>query len=153
MTPLQWPDFYQRPAPTPISWFAQLWHGSCHQCSQVTEHLKRELIARSRPDALVWGEDPLRIRMGLLACKHIQRNYEWPNDHFVPEDPFDILILLPWDDLEIVELVMALEADLDMTIADSEVEAWVGTRLGNVVDRLLALDKARMRPSSESEAR
>ncbi len=36
------------------------------------------------------------------ACKHLQRNYEWPNDHCVPEDPFDILILLPWDDLEIV---------------------------------------------------
>jgi len=85
----------------------------------------------------------MRIRMGIVVCKKIQETYEWPNDHFLPEDPFDILMLMPWDDLEIVELVMALEEDLEIDIPNPEVEAWFGATLSTVVDRLMALEQRR----------
>lgn len=140
MTPLEWPDFVQQPAPA--SWFKRhftCWNNYWNNLHQATAHLNRQLLARPRPDPLVWGEDPLRIKMGLLVCKRIQTNYAWPNDHFLPEDPFKTITLLPWDDLDIVELVMALEEELDIVIVDAEAMSWDELTLGNVVDRLLAI--------------
>ena len=139
MMPLQWPEFYLQPVQ--MSWLKRLWHKSDYL--QVMEYLQRQLLTRSRPDLRIWGEDPMRIRMGIVVCKKIQETYEWPNDHFLPEDPFDILMLMPWDDLEIAELVMGLEEDLEIDIPNPEVEAWFGATLSTVVDRLMALEQRR----------
>ncbi|MCW3097797.1 MAG: hypothetical protein JWL77_3415 [Chthonomonadaceae bacterium] len=75
-------------------------------------------------------------------CKRIQEEYEWRNDHFLPGDPFDIVFLMPWDDLEIVEVIMECEDHLGIEIKNEDALAWSGTMLGNVVDTLLAKCKA-----------
>jgi acyl carrier protein len=143
MTPLTWPDLL--PQPEPGSWVQQLFTSGSYYSNlrKATEHVTKELLARSKPDPLLWGDDPRRIQIGALVCKCIQENYFWPNDHFLPEDPFDIACLLPWDDLDIVELVMSFEEVLDLTIDDAEVESWFGATLSTVVARLQALEKRR----------
>lgn len=134
MKPLQWPPlFYQ---PVQLSWFQRLFAPD-DRYRQVTEQLKRELKARPRPEPPTWGADPERVRIALLLCKKTQETYDWPNDHFIPEDPFEIIALLPWDDLDVVELAMALEEDLTIDIENFEVETWASITLGEVVDQLL----------------
>jgi acyl carrier protein len=145
MMPLQWPPFFQQPVHA--SWFKQLFT-SQDNYTQVMEHLKREIRARPRPDPRIWGDDPHRILMGLLLCKKIQGVHEWPNDQFLPEDPFVIVMLIPWDDLEIMELALDLEEELGFDIPNAEVVSWVGTTLSGVVDRLMAMEKVRTPQSS-----
>lgn len=137
MTPLQWPTFFQRPDRS--SWIKQLFMPD-RNYAQVTEHLKRQLLTRSHPDPMVWGEDPKRSEIASVVCKRIQEEYSWPNDHFLPNDPCDIVFLTPWDDLESVELAMQLEEDLGIHLEDAEVASWGGT-LSNVVDMLFAKHK------------
>jgi hypothetical protein len=134
MKSLEWPgDFYE---PVPSSWLKRFLD-PYPNFVPVKEALDRQLRERSRPDPGVWGDDPLRVRTALAACKLIQENYQWPNDHFLPADPFDIVCLIPWDDLDIVELVMSLEEHLGVTLDDAKALSWEGTTLDGVVDTLL----------------
>jgi acyl carrier protein len=134
MKSLAWPDAFYQPAPssrlkrffTPYANFAQ-----------VKEALDQQLRERPRPDPHLWGDDPVRVKTGSLLCKLIEETYQWPNDHFLPDDPFDIACLLPWDDLDIVELTMSLEENLDRTIEDAKVLSWAGASLRGVVESLL----------------
>jgi len=135
MRPLHWPIGY--PLPAEASWWERLTN-PYKNYSQVKRALDKQLEARLRPDPSVWGDDPLRVKIGLIVCRRVQQEYEWRNDHFLPDDPFEMVFLIPWDDLVIVELVMELEDDLDIKIENEVAEAWSGRTLGDVVDSLLA---------------
>lgn len=160
MTPLQWPAYFRRPlhgkpdAAERTSWVARLIQQFTEPSDydRVRQDIGEVLSARPRPDPGVWGTDPARIRTGLTLCRKIQEEYEWPNDHFIPEDPFDIAMLIPWDDLEIVELMLALEESLQFPITNEEANLWVGSTLGSVTDHLLTLQHKHALSTSQRPA-
>src|SRR5438093_13788719 len=71
------------------------------QWAPTVEEIKEQLLGREIPTASTWGVDPLRVSIGNRIGRLIQEEYEWPNDHFIPDDPLDVVFLMPWDDLEI----------------------------------------------------
>ena len=83
------------------------------------------------------GDNPKRLEMARYLCLLIKEKYDWPNDHFIPNDPFDIVFQIPWDDLDIIEVIMRCEEDLEIEIKDEEAQEWGGA-LGDIVDFLVA---------------
>jgi hypothetical protein len=137
--PLHWPTGF--PLPAQSSWLDRLFN-PYKSYTEVKKVLDAQLQARPRPDPSVWGDDPLRVRIGLLVCTRLLEEYEWRNDHFIPGDPFDIAFMIPWVDLEVGEVIMDLEGDLGIKIENEVAEAWSGRTLGYVVDTLLATCQA-----------
>jgi hypothetical protein len=39
-----------------------------------------------------WGPDPTRKRLAACMCALIQREFNWDNAHFLPDDPLDLLL-------------------------------------------------------------
>ena len=144
MEPLHWPDFYQSEADEPQSFWKRLpfigWLFSSSDYEAVINSVKEQLLARPKPSPGMWGDDLSRVKMARYLCSTVKEEYEWPNDHFIPDDPFEIVFQMPWDDLKIVEFVMRVEEDLDVNVPDEEAEMWGGT-LGNIVDYLVAKQK------------
>ncbi|RYG75021.1 hypothetical protein EON80_02020 [bacterium] len=145
MAPLHWPESYQPTPREPRSFWERLpLIGEWFEASdypEVVPTLMGQLAARPKPDPTIWGDDPVRVEMALYLCNVVQQAYGWPNDHFLPEDPFEIVFLEPWDDLEIIECAMQVEEDLGLDLPDETVKEWGGT-LGNVVDSLVAIQKS-----------
>lgn len=102
----------------------------------IIDNINDQLSARPKPDVTIWGKDLTRQKLAQYMCSTIKAEYKWLNDHFMPGDPLEILLQLPWDDLKIVEFVMQIEEDLEIEIKDEEVEAWDGT-LADIVDFLI----------------
>ncbi len=98
------------------------WLFSSSDYEPVINSVKEQLLARPKPDPNIWGNNSVRQEMGQYLCATLKEEYEWPNDHFIPEDPFDIAFQIPWDDLQIVEFVMRVEEDLEFEVKDEEAE-------------------------------
>ena len=47
-----------------------------------------------------------------------------------------VVMLMPWDDLDIVEFVMQLEEDFKIELPDDDTEKW--RTLGDIVDSVIA---------------
>ncbi|HEY3328709.1 MAG TPA: hypothetical protein VGK19_01705 [Capsulimonadaceae bacterium] len=62
-------------------------------------------------------------------------NQQLPNDHFLPDDEFGVFFFS--DDLVSVELIMAIEELLGISIETDEVEEWFSWPLVNVIDQIL----------------
>jgi acyl carrier protein len=139
--PLRWPEFYQARSEESKTFWQRLpligWLFASSDYEAVAKSIKEQLLARPKPDPHLWGDDPQHVQMAQYLCRVIQEEYEWPNDHFVPDDPCEIVFLLPWDDLEIVELVMRIEEELGFEVPDDEAEKWSGV-LDDVVSFLVA---------------
>lgn len=155
MTPLNWPDSIVLPPPEPLpppreerSWLQKLWDlfplqlprsydpNYCRAVDYIEEHL----LARERPDPSRWGDDPLRVKVGQRVCKLIQQEYHWwPNDHFLPDDPLDLVFLRPWDyDMLTDEMALALRDDFGISEDDATTMIWAAKTLGDMVDMLIA---------------
>jgi acyl carrier protein len=137
--PLQWPDFYT-PTERKSVWqrlplIGWMFSAGLPGYTEVVEDLRQQIRERPEVDSARWGDDPLYQRVGQAVCKITREQYEWPNERFLPDDPVEIVFLMPWDDLEIVEVVMQLEEELGISIEDDEAETWGGT-LGDFVERL-----------------
>jgi acyl carrier protein len=144
IAPLTWPPGFQ---PTAMRSWRWLFRGS-NEYRNVVEDISRKLLARQQPLPTCWGDDPLRAEIGILVCKRVRDLYHWPTDRFVPDDSIDVALLMPWDDLDIVELVMQLEEDFDIEVPDAEASTW--KTLGDVVDTLAAKRRARISSDSMS---
>jgi hypothetical protein len=131
-TPLQWPNDFQPSAKR--SWFGLLFAGKRAHRS-VVDCISQQLLARAQPASECWGGDPLRVQVAQVVCKRAKELYAWPNDHFIPGDPVDIVFLMPWDDLDIVEFVMQMEGDFGIDIDDTEANTW--RTLRDVVDTVV----------------
>ncbi len=130
MTPLHWPDDFDPGRDV----------GPCGgPPSSIEAAISNQLSMRSEPSADRWGSDPARASIGRALCAAIQHEYRWPNARFIPADPVDVALLMPWDDLNIVEIVMDLEERLHFEIHDSIPEGWPGRCLRNVVESLVHL--------------
>lgn len=130
MEPLHWPESF---SVSHKPWYKMLFTAD-KQYKPTIDYVKRQLIERDKPDPAWWGNDPVRFKVAKQVCHRIQERYEWPNDHFIPEDPFDVLFLTPWDDLEVNEVILELEDDFRVHLSDAEVADWQGKTLAAVVD-------------------
>ena len=151
MTPLKWPDSFVPPPPEPPrtpgaqSWLRMLWDLFLLRLPMwypgydtVVPYIEEQLLARGPSDPSRWGDDPLRVRIGQLACKLIQKEYDWPSDNFLPDDPLDVVLRFPWDDLEWVKTAMRLSTELSIGTHDAMRIAREATTLGDMVDMLAA---------------
>ena len=68
----------------------------------------------------------------------ILKTYPWRSDLFIPNDPFQIVFLMPWDDLEIFEVVMELEEKLNIHISDEDMEKNIPKTLCAFVDFIVS---------------
>ncbi len=139
MEPLHWPDQLQQHAQKPPLWHRLPLVGLYKppNFSRAIEPVAEQLKTRQPPPPEVWGDDPARVNVAHYLCSAAQKRYQWPNDHFIPEDPFDVVFQIPFDDLEIVEMVLRFEEELKITISDEEAQQWADKTLGEVVDFLL----------------
>ena len=133
--PLHWPEGFAHRGELPKrSYFSKR---SSMETAAI-ENVKQQLLSRERPNAFRWGNDGDRIRVGQLICKIVKEEYKWPNDYFVPLDPVDIVLLVPWDDLEYVEVFMALERELGIELENQAMFDVCGKSLGDFVDLVVA---------------
>lgn len=135
MQPLQWLD-NRKPEASFLDWIPFLaWFSPLHmRRALVVEDVRRQLLQREAPDPSVWGSDPLRLQTARYLCRRIREQYAYPNDHFLPQDPVEILFQMPWDDLEMVELLLQIEKDHGIAVSDEELSRW--RTLGDVVESL-----------------
>ena len=151
ISPLRWPDFYLEaisatPAKkTPVlhfieNLFSNLFATFPH-ASRVEDHLNAILALRAPHRAtieLMWETSPQTKKVAKLVRKIILETYPWRSDLFIPNDPFSIVFLMPWDDLEISEVIMELEEKLVIHITDEEMEKTIPKTLGAFVDFIVS---------------
>lgn len=104
----------------------------------------KSLVAQlSERDAIppeVWGTDRDRQRLAAAIGRIVAKVIPWPNAHFIPEDPFGLVVFaLPdgKDDLELSAILMATERLLGLDLDDGTALGLLDMTFGEVVDLLL----------------
>ena len=94
---------------------------------------------RERPDTSEhWGADPRRQEIAAAVRSLIAEELGWPNDHFIPEDPFGIAFWGHQQGCEDVQTIMRIEEHFSFRFPDSEWERfWRHGTLGEFVERLI----------------
>jgi hypothetical protein len=150
MEPLHWPDGYKVEQYVPKEWFEHLpfslvffWLSKPvwvykDRFQPVIIEVGKQLITRPEPSQSIWGSTPERVNMAQYVCAVIKDTYAWPNSHFIPEDPLDVVFQMPFGEVDLVECIVRLQEDLSINIQNKEAQQWSGKRLGNIVDFLLA---------------
>ena len=72
--------------------------------------------------AEIWGSDPLRRELAAFIPKKSEEAFCWPNDHFLPEDSFWVMLFPPEDDLCGVEAMMDIEDYVGISISEADAE-------------------------------
>ena len=90
----------------------------------------------------LWGKEPVRTRVAKALCQILKEEYAWTNSLFLPEDNFEVAFMMPWDDLDIVEVALSLEKELGLKLADEEVTREGAATLGSFVDFIVGKMKA-----------
>lgn len=103
--------------------------------------LNRQVSARTnRPSQSVWGESQLQQEIGALVCRLAAKHFGWPNDHFIPSDPVELVFFE--DDGEGISLMMELEQSLsvpDGTLRTGIYDQIWGLNLGELVGLLVSV--------------
>jgi len=94
-------------------------------------------LRRRDPSCLgLWGEDLVRTQLARTISDLARRNLGWPNDYFIPQDAFQVVL---WDchgDLGTVALLVDIYESLGVDLGEDEKE-WdllSGMSFGEVVD-------------------
>ncbi len=135
ISPLCWPDFYlveisAKPIQKTsvlhaIGNFFSNFFANFPPASRLEDHLNAVLASRAPHRAtieLMWETSPQTKKVAKEMREIILKTYPWRSDLFIPNDPFQIVFLMPWDDLEIIEVVMDLEEKLNIHISDEDME-------------------------------
>jgi hypothetical protein len=104
----------------------------------IVEQVEKQLTSRPQPEPAIWGNDPRRAQIGLFLSRIAKEEMGWPNDHFVPADPVEVVFWAHEDGLDFKMVLIRIEEELDVKIRDAEVIGWSGKTLADVVDDLLA---------------
>jgi hypothetical protein len=100
----------------------------------VPRRIKQQLLDRPKPDASVWGTAGLRIETAQFICKTAFQDMGWPNDHFVPNDPANILLWAFDDFYGTALLVSEIEEHFGIELKAADVEKWSDGTLETMVD-------------------
>ena len=106
VSPLHWPGG-RRPSTADVSRRglflipivgSVLWHRAYSRLmTPIVDQIASQL--RSRPPMWkLWGMPPDRLVYAKQISHIVANEIGWPNDHFIPEDPFEIVFFAPLDD-------------------------------------------------------
>ncbi len=97
---------------------------------------------RERPDTSeLWGSEPRRRELSSAVRTLIEEEFGWPNDHFIPDDPFGIACWGHEDGLDAVSAVTRIKKEFGFHQPDSEWERlWFHGTLGEFVDHIIDND-------------
>jgi acyl carrier protein len=87
-----------------------------------------------------WSENKQRREAFEAISKIIQRDFGYPNNYFIPEDPFEILFWF-WDDFDgmaAVEASMNLEDKFGISLSEQDFVKMLNMTLGEVVDFIVS---------------
>ena len=85
---------------------------------RIRKDIMRQLKARESHCLHLWKELPGKTKLFLLIAPIIQRNFGWPNDNYIPDDPLEILIFDDGDGMAIAEFVMDIEDQFGIVIPE-----------------------------------
>jgi hypothetical protein len=83
--------------------------------------------------------DPECSHLAAFVARTIKEEFGWPNDHFIPDDPFDLMLF--GDEGTGVEVLNAIEDYLELPrglISDEQLEQYCRLTFGEVVTQLLS---------------
>lgn len=126
------------------------WLGFSHKKRSLHEQME----ARSSLPPEVWGPSQERRQFASEISEIIRDRFYWPNAHFQPEDPFDLVLFVDEgsiDGLDIDETLMQIEEDLlDCELTSEVWDSLWELSFGEVVD---ALAEIRAMPDKSSVRR
>lgn len=103
--------------------------------------IERQLLARPDPSDL-WGRDPRRRELSLAVRTLIKEEFGWPNDHFIPDDPFGIACWAHRDSLDCVFAAQCIEKQFGFQQSSSKWERlYDHGSVGEFVEMLMTNDK------------
>lgn len=101
--------------------------------------LKRQMKRRSASCLDLWGRDCERVRLAREISSVLKRQFGWPTECFIPDDPFEILMFeRAFVDMPAAYAVLDIE-DLcpDVAFTESHWRWFLTVTFGEVVDHLL----------------
>ncbi|HEY8751545.1 MAG TPA: hypothetical protein VIM11_26425 [Tepidisphaeraceae bacterium] len=112
-----------------------------HRRTPKAQNIARQLAARPKAaTAAAWGDDPIRIAMARNISRIIREEFHWPNAHFLPDDPLNLLMYTPGDGITPIACAFAMEKQLTLTLGPVT-SVWWKMTLGQLVDHLLHLPR------------
>lgn len=118
------------------SWEGARWNS---RWRPTFERLRKQLNERQPPLPEAWGNDSRRRELAAFIAHEAQDKFGWPNDYFIPEDSFWVMMFPPRDDLCSVEMIMDIEDRLEKSLTEREVVHFGDMKFGQVVDFLLKI--------------
>jgi energy-coupling factor transport system substrate-specific component len=146
ITPLRWPVDWDRLSDWQKVLVDMPIVGAQARCAKAILH---QLSLRNEDCLAAWsGFSPREIEFSRTISKIVQKHLGWPNDYFIPSDPFEIVI---WDrhgDLAVVEVI----ANIEEIAGSQEWSILQKKPYGEVVSMLAAehKEKNQFMPSSPS---
>jgi acyl carrier protein len=132
--PLYWPDETECPD-AQRGWFNRF---LAFGPTNAERHLTDQIAARGPVPASAWGDDPDRAALAREVSTIIADILQWPNAHFIPEDPLRyVLYVIGGDDLEYTEIAMGVEETLGCEFHDEDFDLLESGTYGELIDRML----------------
>src|SRR5688500_16031283 len=148
------------PTPPPPSWIERilwffpivgwwiaglLWSGRMRvKKDQIAIQMQR----RSQPTFAQWGDDPQRRQVAVVVSEALKEEFDWPNAHYLPDDPLSLLIFRDDCESELVFVLDDVEDRLNLKRLDYALPKTMpdeNTTLGMLVDEIVKIQRASAR--------
>ena len=107
----------------------------------MVHSIERQL--RERPETSgEWPPNPRQQEICSALRRLIKEEFGWPNDHFIPTDPFGIAFWAHQDGLDDVSAVQRMEQEFGLRVPATKWEhLWSNGTLGELLELLVAADR------------
>lgn len=128
---------------------SKFWRFLGVQWTSIAQSVDRQLRERGENYVALWSSHPnrdLALRVSDVIC----RTQGWPNNRFVPDDPFDLLLpFRRYDGMDAVDTVIAIEKALELPqLPDTFWDECASRSFGEVVQHLARQLAASTGPAS-----
>ena len=101
------------------------------------EHLAAQIRTRKLPTWDAWGDDPDRRAAAVVLCQEIQREFDRPNAHYLPDDPLRVLTSRTSADVELLFALFEVGRRLRVRAVPASDFDYASATLGDLVDRIV----------------
>ena len=144
--PLSWPpdglppakDFERKCRSIPIVGQLLAYRMEQHRLRQIAGRFRAQVRQRPPTDPKAWGDDPKRQQFAAFLADVIRDAGGWPNDHFIPSDPFSILCWEHNTGMEYILVQLAVEEKIGREIQSEQFYRISNMSFGEAVDFLRA---------------
>jgi hypothetical protein len=139
--PLKWPkDAALEPSKLVriLMWIPVLgwWIGAIldqHRLAPVRTSICSQLAARAPILPERWGSHRV---LASRVCRRIREWMEWPNDHFIPDDPMEVILSAGRDGLDAEEAILDAAKDAGVKLSKEQRNRVYDLTLGEFIHRL-----------------